>query len=140
MPTEAETAAALEVKLRRAMVFARLPETTDTVHDYPVLWRYAPKWWEFKKSRFERRLADGFKMFGLPPITQEMRDMYWREVRKGQSVYEDAGGYMLRCWLVALGADCEEPYTYSEAISDLFEDAGWLLDGKEHSEMPGGGK
>lgn len=63
-----------------------------------------PLLWHFETRNRERRLVAAiFDATGLREITQDMRDRYWAEVRKGQDVYEDAGGYRMRCFEVMCG-------------------------------------
>jgi len=49
---------------------------------------------------------------------------YHRELRKGQSVYEDAGGYFIRCIKRLFGypVDDEEVITYRNALKALVAD------------------
>jgi hypothetical protein len=93
------------------------------VHDFPALGRKPARWWQLKARHFEARLDLALQLMGLPTVTQEMRDIYWAEVRKGQSVYEDAGGYLWRCWRAAFDQSVNEPYTYDQVIADLKEAA-----------------
>ncbi len=83
---------------------------------WPTPPRVKPRWWHFKAKRLETDLS---KVFGQ--ISDEQRDAYWREIRKGQSVYEDAGGFVMRAYRAMAGLPVEEPYTYPAAIHDLLE-------------------
>lgn len=112
-----------EDRLQVAISSALVLDECITVYEFPVLRQTPARWWQWKELRYEWRLDEALEAFGLPRITQEMRDAYWREVRKGQSVYEDAGGYLWRCWRAAFGLPVEEPYTYKQAIADLTEAA-----------------
>lgn len=76
---------------------------------WPVPYRSAPRWWQFRARRNEREFRDVFGDFD--------REAFWNE--SGQSVYEDAGGAMLRQYKAMLGVTTEEPYTYRQAIDDL---------------------
>lgn len=85
---------------------------------HPLCWptppRKRPHWWQ----RHERQsLRDLERLFG--PLSNESLAQYWTEVSKGQSVYEDAGGYSLRCYAAMLGEAVAEPYTYVQAANDL---------------------
>lgn len=50
---------------------------------------------------------------------------YFDELRKGQSIYEDAGGYFLRCIkrLFGIRTDDEEILTYRKAMAELVKAA-----------------
>lgn len=50
------------------------------------------------------------------------RDAFWRE--PGQSVFEDAGGAMLRRYRAMIGLPTEEPYTYRQAVHDILATKG----------------
>jgi hypothetical protein len=112
-----------ERRLNWAMTAAWFPREMRTVHDYPCLPRKMPHWWQFKAQRQMKKLDMAFALFDLSPVTQEMCDRFWAESSKGQSVYEDAGGYFMRCWHAAFGLATDDPYTYTRAISDLTEAA-----------------
>lgn len=83
--------------------------------EHPLYWptppRQMPKWFQFKK-RIE--LRDMEEVFGH--IDQPALNRFWSEMGKGQSVYEDAGSYMLRCYEALAGFPIEEPYTYAQAV------------------------
>jgi hypothetical protein len=112
-----------ERRLNWAMTAAWFPHEMQTVHDYPCLPRRMPRWWQFRVRKRLKKLDTAFALFDLSPITQEMCDRFWSESSKGQSVYEDAGGYMMRCWYAAFSLPTDEPYTYRQAFSDLTEAA-----------------
>lgn len=82
-----------------------------------------PFWHQRRLRKRERDLVAGIKeATGLTKITLEMRKKYWRELRKGQDVYEDAGGFFWRAYAVMLGFRSAEPvYGYSEAAADLLK-------------------
>lgn len=92
----------------------------STWGDHPISWphppRSKPRWWQFRERK---RLAQMEYVFGVLDAAALRR--YWYEVRKGQSVYEDAGGYMLRCYQAMMGYPVDEPYTYSRATADLLQ-------------------
>lgn len=84
---------------------------------HPAHWyvptRNPPRWWQFSARRYDREIREVFGDFD--------RDAFWNE--PGQSVYEDAGGAMLRHYKAMLGLPVDEPYTYSEAVSDILRAA-----------------
>lgn len=81
--------------------------------DWPPVWERRPRWWNFRAKREE---AEVVRMFGQ--ISESGRLAFWEELRKGQSVYEDAGGYLIRCYRAAFGLPVDEPYTYHSAFKD----------------------
>lgn len=84
---------------------------TRTVHEWPNIPRKKPGILDRSDRKLENRINAALSSIGHGPITEEMREVYWKEVRKGQSFYEDAGGYCARCWAVTLG------YQEPEAIN-----------------------
>lgn len=82
---------------------------------WPVPPRRMPTWWQSRRSL---RLLQA--VFG--ELCQADIDRFWVESRKGQSVYEDAGGGMLRCYRALVGLPTEESYTYQAALADLIGD------------------
>lgn len=74
-----------------------------TVHDWPHPFRRPPRFWQRKAVARERRLNDALVRQGYSPVTQEMRDRFYEQVSIGQDIYEDAGGYVWRCWQAMLG-------------------------------------
>ncbi len=48
---------------------------------------------------------------------------FHEQARLGQSVHEDCGGYLLRCYRAMLGLPVEAPYTYRQAVTDLMDRA-----------------
>lgn len=92
-------------------VEARLNEAfgTRTVHGWPTIPMYRPAWWQWRVRRLELRINDALATVGRGPVTEYMRRAYWREVRRGQGIYEDAGGYSWRCYAVMLGLDVDAP-------------------------------
>lgn len=53
-------------------------------------------WWRERKMKRAYLLAVG------QPFTELSRLRYWQQRAKGQG-YDDAGGYILRCWCAASG-------------------------------------
>lgn len=96
-------------------IFNKLEEVFGcTVHHWSSIPRRRPSWAQWHLRRAEARINDALKAVGKGPITDEMRDTFWQQVRMGQDVYEDAGGYFWRCWKAALGLPFEWPQcTYS---------------------------
>ena len=82
--------------------------------NWPVPPRTLPRWFELAKKR---ALREAEAWFGS--LSQDDLDAFWAESAKGQSVYEDAGGYRLRCYRALLALSVEEPYTYKQAIADI---------------------
>ena len=82
--------------------------------DWPTPPRRRPYWWQFRKRKHFAGLEYVFVV-----LDNEALRRYWSEVQSGQSVYEDAGGYMLRCYAAMMGEATESPYTYQQAASDL---------------------
>lgn len=85
-----------------------------TVHGWPDIQPFPPKWWQRSARKREARVNAALASIGHGPLTDDMRRFYWRQVRIGQDVFEDAGGYCWRCWLAALGLAFRQPQnTYS---------------------------
>lgn len=95
-----------------------LTRAAERFGDHPMGWPVPPstipRWWQCRKSRRWRIVCD---LFGN--LSQDDLDAFWAEVGKGQSVYEDAGGYMLRCYRAMLALPVDDPYTYAQAVADL---------------------
>lgn len=83
---------------------------------WPVPPRTMPSWMNLI-GRY--KLRDMEEAFGH--LDQTALDRFWSERAKGQSVYEDAGGYLVRCYAAMAGHEVEEPYTYSKAVDDLMQ-------------------
>lgn len=89
-----------------------------TVHSWPAIPRAAPRWWQRGLKAEEKRINAALAAVGRRPITDEAREIFWREIRKGQDISEDAGGYKWRCWCAALGLPHRPAtLTYSGFIS-----------------------
>lgn len=86
--------------------------------DWPRPPMRRPHWWQRKRRRYLERME---AVFG--PLDQIALDAFWREAGKGQSVYEDCGGFLLRCYNAMLGQPTEEPYTYRQAVDDFLAEA-----------------
>lgn len=82
----------------------------------PLVW---PRWWQ---RRARRSITDLEAVFGT--LTRLSLTRYWQQVHAGQSVYEDAGGYMIRCYRAMAGYPVEEPFTYAAAASALLASGG----------------
>lgn len=82
---------------------------TRTCHGWPMIPREKPRWWQRRMRRVERSINETIASVGHDPITEEDRAAYWKQVRMGQGIYEDAGGYIWRCWCAALSLPYEEP-------------------------------
>lgn len=87
---------------------------------HPISWpvppRKRPCWWQFSARKNLAALE-----YVLGELPNEALARFWRERAEGQSVYEDAGGYLLRCYSAMLGEETQEPYTYDQAVSDLMD-------------------
>lgn len=101
---------------------ARLEAAAVKWGPHPMGWLVPPlgrvAWWRRERRRHLRELE---AVFG--PLGEDARVAFFAELRKGQSVDEDAGGYLLRCYRAMLGLPVQPPYTYSEAAADLLRDA-----------------
>lgn len=90
---------------------------------HPIGWpsppRKMPRWFNL---RGRIALRDMEEVFGH--IEQASLDRFWAERAKGQSVHEDAGGYLIRCYAALMGDQTEDPYTYSQANADLLQAGG----------------
>jgi len=84
--------------------------------DWPTPPFKLPRWWQFRARRI---VADLEAVFG--PIDDAALARFWQQRRLGQSVYEDVGGYLWRCYCAMCGLPIEEPYPYQQGISDLIE-------------------
>lgn len=90
----------------------------DTVYRWPTPFQRKPPWWSRRGRREEARINAALALIGRGPVTELFRSTYWGEIRKGQGVYEDAGGYLWRCWAVAAGLRRAEPMiTYQDILS-----------------------
>lgn len=89
------------------------------IHDWPPLPRRRARWWEFSAKRADAKIDAALASVGCGPFTPAMSDRYWKQVSVGQ-IYDDAGGYIWRCWCAALNLpflDPEKPYdSKSEAL------------------------
>lgn len=88
---------------------------------HPVWWprppRKMPKWWQISARREVNSLGD---VFGL--ITENGLDRFWEQHAKGQSVFEDAGGYLLRCYKALASFPVEDDhYSYYQAVQDALD-------------------
>ncbi len=78
-----------------------------------------PLWWQFRERR---RLYSLEAMFDR--LSDEALSRYWAQVVLGQSVYEDAGGFLMRCYRAMLDLPVEEPVREADVIEDLLRQAG----------------
>jgi hypothetical protein len=79
--------------------------------NWPLPPRCLPRWYQPAMRRRVRNLETWFG-----PLSQEDLDAFWNESSKGQSVYEDSGGYRLRCYRALVALHTDEPYTYEQAF------------------------
>jgi len=87
--------------------------------DWPSPPPKRPPFWQ-RASRKRLRELEG--VFGH--LSDEALQRYWDEVGRGQSVYEDCGGYLLRCYQAMLGMEVEKPWTEADEIQRLLLLAG----------------
>lgn len=80
-------------------------EFGEHVYRWPEMALTTPTWWHFKQRERERQINRALAAVGLGPITDGMRAEYWRQIHLGQDIFEDAGGYLWRCWSAAIGLD-----------------------------------
>lgn len=99
-------------------VFAMLSEHfLDTIHHWPAFPPERARWWQVWLWDRDAKIDAAMKAIGWPRFTNQMCRRYWKQVRYGQDVCEDAGGYLWRCWCAALGLPFREPScTYSGYI------------------------
>lgn len=97
-----------------------LAEATWGPHplDWPCPPPKRPYVWQIQSLK---RLWELERVFGH--LSDEALQDYWEEVGRGQSIYEDVGGYLIRCYRRMIRQEIIKPYTYSEATADLIEDA-----------------
>lgn len=74
-----------------------------------------PRWWQFMR-RIDLRAFEA--VFG--PIDDAALDRFWTQYFLGQSIHEDAGGALLRCYRAMLGLPVGEVVTYEQYAADLF--------------------
>lgn len=82
----------------------RLDAAANTWGWHPMNWprpyRQDPTFWQFAAKRRHKELLEIFGPYD--------RLAYYREREKGQG-YDDAGGFMLRCYRAMIGLPPEEP-------------------------------
>ncbi len=89
----------------------------NTWGQHPLDWPMPPpKRPHFWNRQAVRRLHDLESVFGY--LSNEALQRYWSEVAKGQSVYEDCGGYLLRCYQAMNGQYVERPTRYDSFIEE----------------------
>jgi hypothetical protein len=118
MISEAERIEDFDARLHLAMVLF-LSDPFALVFDYPDIRPEPPHFWQRSARLEEARLNASLRVHGFPPITQKARDTYWRELRKGQSVDEDAGGFLMRAWRAAFAQPVAEPLTVADFVKAL---------------------
>lgn len=72
-----------------------------------------PRFWQRQSVKKIRELE---AVFGR--LSNESLQRYYEEAERGQSVYEDCGGYFLRCYRAMIGESVIVPYTYQQALED----------------------
>lgn len=86
--------------------------------DWPMPPPKRPPFWHRDSVKRLKALED---VFGH--LDNDALQRYWNEVSKGQSVYEDCGSYLERCYRTMLGMLVEEPVSHADVIADLLEEA-----------------
>lgn len=81
--------------------------------DWPFPCEIKPRFWQRKGRSMDREVT---KVFGR--FDEADRRAFWKEIRKGQGIYEDAGGFLLRAYRAFVNLPVEPPYTLDEAIND----------------------
>lgn len=100
---------------------ARLSAAFGNPH--PMDWPDPPHPTERKFGKALARFNADLEEFGLPTFSERAVEIFWQERAKGQDVYEDCGGFLLRCWLVALDANpAPHVTTHGDFASSLIED------------------
>lgn len=92
--------------------------------DWPVIYPTRPRWYHFKRRREEQRVIDALAKIGFYPrllsaYSRGDRRAFHEQLRRGQGVNEDAGGYRLRCWLALLGLPFTPALSYAQASADF---------------------
>ena len=70
---------------------------------HPMNWPDPPHPTERKFGKALARFNADMEEHDLPTFSERAVEVFWQERAKGQDVYEDCGGFLLRPWLVALG-------------------------------------
>ncbi len=103
-----------EAALEAALIEVFRDRGAYTIHGVPDIPPRRPGFWRRYGRNTERRVNHALASIGLPPIDGGMRRVYWQEVRKGQDVMEDVGGFFMRCWCAAVRLPYREAtFTYS---------------------------
>lgn len=87
--------------------------------DWPSPPPKRPPFWHIQTVKRLRELEG---VFGH--LDNEALQRYWNEVAKGQSVYEDCGGYLLRCYEAMIGLTVEKPTSHADFLRNLLIEAG----------------
>lgn len=91
----------------------------DSLFFWPIPYSEKPGFFDRAKRKRERKIRDALAQLGLcegKHISDAQRDLFWREVRLGQAVFEDASTAMWRPWQVILGL--REPTQGHENYAD----------------------
>lgn len=90
---------------------------------HPMDWPDPPSVTDRKFGKALARFNADLEEFGLPTFSERAVQVFWQERAKGQDVYEDCGGFLLRCWLVALDAKpAPHVTTHSDFAASLIEE------------------
>jgi hypothetical protein len=102
-------------------MFYLIENAEATWGEHPYHWprppRKRPHWWQRQSVKRLRELEE---IFGH--LDDESLERYYIEVRKGQSVYEDAGGYLMRCYRTMCAEDVDEPISLETAARMFLDD------------------
>lgn len=100
---------------------ARLSAAFGNPH--PVNWPDPPHPTDRKFGKALARFNADLEEHNLPTFSERAVEVFWQERAKGQDVYEDCGGFLLRPWLVALGSrPAYGVTTHQDFAAQLVED------------------
>jgi hypothetical protein len=71
----------------------------------PPVWLTPPPWYAFRARSIDKKTNKRLRRYGLPPLSRAFRIAFHYQDGQG---HEDAGGYLRRKWLVALGFRLDE--------------------------------
>lgn len=90
-----------------------------TIMHWPAMPKRRASAWEFWHWWRDERLDNAFAFAIGRNFTDADCLAYWTQVRRGQLLTEDAGGYRWRCWCVALGLPFDDGETLKEGIGRI---------------------
>lgn len=90
---------------------------------HPMNWPDPPHPTERKFGKALARFNADMEEHDLPTFSERAVEVFWQERAKGQDVYEDCGGFLLRPWLIALGSrPAYGVTTHQDFATSLIED------------------